>query len=146
MIKFGPRKISSMRAPRPKFVFELSRPNRNNFPCFRHRRIARPRKGVRQCKPSRCDCLGRRKAAEKLPAGSLRLNSAFKLLTLIKVGPRQISSLRAPGPQLVLELSRPYRNNFPFFRNRRTARPCRSSRCDCWGRKKAAEKLPDGSL
>ena len=91
-------------------------------------------------------------AAEKLPAGSLRSKSDFKLLILIKVGPLKVLSLRAQAPQLVPKLSRANRKNYHRFRHRRIARTLEgvSPRFPFFPdqrlRKKAAEKLPDESL
>ena len=119
----------------------------HGIPRFRHRRIARPREGGSHRFPFFPDQRLRRKAAEKLPAGSLRSKSDFKLLTLIKVGPLKVSSLRAPGPQLVVTLCREIMHGIPRFRHRRIARPREGevhrwhSRSDQRWRRKEASKV-----
>jgi len=82
----GPLIVSSLRAPGPQLDGSLCRKISHGIPRFRHRRIARPRECVFKCRPFFLDQRLRRKAAEKLQAGSLRSKSDFKLLTLIKVG------------------------------------------------------------
>ena len=78
-------KISSLRAPGSELARSLCGEIIGGFPCFRHRRIARPREGVAPRRLSRPDCWRRSKAASKSGA-ALRLKSDFTLLTLIKVG------------------------------------------------------------
>ena len=97
-IKVGPCKISSLRAPGPQLNPKFSRPIICGTTCFRHRRIARPQEGVAPGIRSRSDRRLRRKAASK-SAAALRSKSDFTLLTLIKVGPRKIFSMRGPRAQ-----------------------------------------------